>query len=115
MLNQSKQAFGLIPAEKVRLWWGAKASYNSYNYYIELLSRRTQTTGGTNVEQTSINSWVENVGLPALRKLVAAERLRDDEERIVTYRDATSRYFISAGPKGTHGYLYICAAPYNPN
>lgn len=63
-------------------------------------------------ERKALGKWIDKVGLPAVRKwCVKAYVTGDSEERFTMQSDG---YTITASPKGSHGYLYICAWKVQP-
>ena len=115
MLNQSKHLLlGLwAPPNVMSFRWEAKVGYP--NNVIDFSFFQVRLIGGAGDERYALDRWSRNVGLPALQRLVAAERLGGQEVRQVSYRDSQARFRIVASPKRSFGYLYICATPYDPS
>lgn len=58
-------------------------------------------------ERKALAKWIDKVGIPAVRKwCVKAYVTGDSEERFTMQSDG---YTITASPRASYGYLYICA------
>lgn len=103
---------GIDPAAP---WWGARAIFESNGrggFTFSLLGDRQQCTGAEgDPARVALVAWVTAHGLMALRREIAALRLEPRDRVLVEVRDQAAGYIIVADPKGSHGHLYIGAAP----
>lgn len=108
--------FGLSPIHRgTTAVWGARAIYDRrYNTRtrkreigIDLLWDRQQYEGGSEVERKRLAAALNRHLLPALKRELAKNYLGPEERRLVQVE--RRGYVILADPKGSHGYLYLCA------
>lgn len=123
--------WGLQPPPDTVLAWGARAIYKlghqEEKFFgngkrrkhpkdvttasIDLLWDRQSAvrdeTQTTTQDLNALSSWLNTIGLPALRKLCVEKYLTGDSDESVEY--VGEGYAIKASPRGSCGYLYIVA------
>lgn len=74
---------------------------------VELLWDRQSTRG----DAVNLCEWVEAHGLPEVRKMCVEQYLTGDSAEILTFSEdyGGAQYAISASPRESCGYLYLCA------
>ena len=89
--------------------WGARAIYDNGSKHIDILWDRQGWNGlplGHSPPPDMVK-WINEVGLPALRKLVVKQRLGHEENLDVElHKDG---WTMVCNPKKSFGYLYIGA------
>lgn len=123
-------AWGLGDAvpDDVKLAWGARAIYSITTREvrvkngrrlrhsqsetiatIDLLYDRQGTAGtGTDDERKALAAWINNKGLPALKRWCERHYITPDCEEKFELLDGSS-YALVASPRASYGYLYIAA------
>jgi len=123
--------WGLQPPPTTPLAWGARAIYKLGSHEekffengkrrknpktvtrasIDLLWDRQGSSrdeaSTTEKDQKALLQWVDNIGLPELRKLCVAKYLSGSSEDEVEF--ASDGYAIKASPRASYGYLYLVA------
>lgn len=94
-----------IPQTDLPAWWGARAILR--NHCIDFLRDRQQMLGTDENAKMALALWLDDVGIPALQKIVEEEHIRTDEEREIRFEK--DGYYIEANPRKSFGYLYIGA------
>lgn len=97
--------WGIRPDEKPEPWWGARAIFKAPDG-IDLLWDR-QSFKGSKDDGEAMNKWLNEKGLPGLKKVLKAEGVRGSEFREVCFE--SDGYKIVANPRESYGYLYIGA------
>lgn len=104
--------WGLKPKEgeaKDGISWGARAIYDNGASSFDILWDRQDWHGLPlgHMPPPEMVKWINEVGLPALRKLVKRERLGQDENLdLELHKDG---WTMVCNPKRSFGYLYIGA------
>ncbi len=120
--NTLKPAWGIAPPIGAAVAaWGARAIYSEQQqshsgsrrvrpapetFAIELLWDR-QGAAGRNLDLQLLNTWINEVGLPRLRKECSARCITTDCNEVITFTDG--KYTMTASPRESCGYLYIGA------
>ncbi len=103
-----KLEFGISPLRQVAIAYGARAIYARPGS-IELLWDRQSGAGGTPEQLQELCKWINEYGLPALKKLTIDEHIQPDEDKAVTINQ--DGWFVIANPKQSCGYIYIGIYP----
>lgn len=101
--------WGISPkarGEESNVWWGARTIYNEMECSFDILWDRKQTVG-ENAEP--LWKWLDEWGLPALRKELSRKRVRSNEEEDIIVE--SHGFKLVANPNRSYGYLYIGAWP----
>jgi len=110
--------------EGVTLAWGARAIYQLaakperdrrgrllryvHTAEIDLVHDRQDMAGGASMaERKALAAWITGTGIPAIKTLLADGDINPGSSAIVEH--ASEGYKIVAGPRASHGYLYIRA------
>lgn len=106
----SEHRWGLAPLPgeaKDNVSWGARAIYRDCT--IDIVWDRCSWSGiGSDADPpAALVKWIDEVGLPKLRKAVIKGRLGQAESRDVVIEDKD--FCLKANPRRSHGYLYIGA------
>lgn len=96
--------FGLSAPDNAACAWGARAIYKPYE--IDLLHDR-QSWSGEEAKIKKLQTWLNKVALPKLRKEVKREYLETNESREIVISDG--KFQLIANPRSSYGYLYIGA------
>lgn len=104
--------WGLKPKEgeaKDGVHWGARAIFDNRSKDIDLLWDR-QSWYGLPLGQKAPDDfveWLNEVGLPGLKRLVRAQRLEQDEDLDIEF--SKGDFVVVCNPKKSFGYLYLGA------
>lgn len=122
-----KPAWGLTPPPGVKAAWGARTIYTENtkayeanhtkagtkrkrgrvpNFFVELVWDR-QGGAGRNEDLQALLAWVDDVGLPAVKKLCDEQFITPESDAVVSFCD--ENFEINASPRSSYGYLYIGA------
>jgi hypothetical protein len=93
--------------------WGARAIYHQDAASFDLLPDRQSCTGGTDESRAQLVQWLIAHGIPALRKLLAREKLPSNSQETVEIRD--HGFVLRASPRRSYGHLYVGAWPIPPS
>jgi hypothetical protein len=74
---------------------------------IDILWDRQSTFGGDNDQRRALSQWLNAVGLK--RVLTLIDEASIDGASSATVEFADGEYRLKAGPRASHGYLYIVA------
>jgi hypothetical protein len=111
-MQAEAELFGLKPTGTEKYWYGARAIYKGPAKAIEFVWNRQQITGEVDEAiKESFVEWINSVGVPGLRKILADEWVTTKDDKEVRFTDHDAGYYIRANPRASGGYLYICAAP----
>ena len=104
-------SFGLRPNVEPlpSVYWGARVIFHPPDG-IDILWDRQQfnENDGTNKEaRETLWKWIQEKGLPRLRKELRNQRITQRDHILVTVIDR--RYTIIANPNASYGYLYLGA------
>ena len=100
-------AWGIHAPAEAKVSWGARAIYRAPTG-IDLLWDR-QSMDGLKEDKEPLSKWINETGLPGLKKILKSDYLAGDEHREVEFREGG--YVIKANPRASHGYLYMGAWP----
>lgn len=100
-------AWGIHAPDGVRVSWGARAIYKAPTS-IDLVWDR-QSMDGLKDDKEALKTWITDIGMPGLKRLLKADYLSGSEHREVEFREGG--YTLKANPRGSHGYLYLGAWP----
>jgi hypothetical protein len=103
----------LTPTGKPRKSRGQPVTETIYEPSIDLLwdrqswSSRFDASADAIAARAVMGTWLNTIGLSALKKALLDERVRGEDNHRVTFVDAG--FTITANPNGSCGYLYIAA------
>ncbi len=103
-----KLEWGISPNREVSICWGARAIYNRPGE-CDLLGDRQDCKGGTPEQCKEFGKWLNEYGIPAIKKLTRDEYLEPREDRAVSI--CLHQWFIVVNPRSSYGYLYIGVYP----
>ena len=89
------------------LYWGARAIYTKERFIDILHNRQTIKGDRDNSRADEFFTWINNIGLPAIRQQLANECLPHNSYDLICFRDR--QYYIEASPPGVVWvYLHRC-------
>lgn len=103
-----KPQWGISPDRQVVIAWGARAIYPRPGS-IDLLHDRMEMVGGTPEQRKGFGKWLDEWGIPAIKKLTIDNYLSGNEDRRLTLH--LDGWFIVVNPRMSCGYLYIGVFP----
>jgi len=75
--------------------------------YLDFPQDRTSIDGGTQAQKMQLYKWLNEVGLPAIKKKLASGNMTGASSDWVEFEQGA--YVIAATPNASHGYLYVGA------
>lgn len=94
-------------------YWGARAIFHpGTKYPIDLLPDRQTYRSEADLDPTPLMDWVNNYGLPELKKNRGFKHFDRGDHGFVEIRE--KQFTLMASPHASHGYLYIGAWQYWP-
>ncbi len=107
-MSNNKLEWGISSDRDVPIAWGARAIYRGPGT-IDLLHDRMGMVGGTDEQRKEFGKWLNEYGIPAIKKLTTSENLYTNEDRRVS--TDIDGWFIVVNPRSSCGYLYIGVYP----
>ncbi len=104
----TKLPWGISPDREVAIAWGARAIYPRPGD-IDLLHDRMEMVGGSDEERKEFGKWLNEYGIPQIRKMTTDEYLMTNEDRQLHH--ILNDWYITCSPKSSCGYLYIGVFP----
>lgn len=104
MTEETRYWFGRRAPDGAVRAWGARAIYQRQR--IELLWDR-QNWQPDEKPPVEFEDWINQIGLPWLRKTCTDRYITPDSSTVLLYEDGP--YGIEASPQRSYGYLYIVA------
>jgi hypothetical protein len=103
-----KLEWGISPQFDKAIAWGARAIYNRPGE-VDLLWDRQDMQGGTEEQRKEFAKWLNEYGIPEIKKMTKDEYLEPREDRYVERQ--LHDYHIIINPRSSYGYLLIGVYP----
>lgn len=100
--------WGLSPQREVAIAYGARAIYNGPGT-CDIVWDRQSCEGGTPEQRKEMCKWINEYGLPEIKKITQKEGLYGSDDRRVSFQ--LHDWFVMINPRGSCGYLYIGIHP----